>query len=622
MILSVSNATKTFGMTTVFENINFEVKGKEKIALVGKNGSGKTTLMKIICEEELLDKGQIHKKSGLRIGYLAQMTFVDETRSVKEELHHVFDSLKQLQKQVEEYEEKMLIDHSEETLNRYATLQQRFEEMGGYTYESEANTVVTKFGFSKEDLERPINTFSGGQKTKLAFAKLLLSKPDILLLDEPTNHLDLETIEWLEGYIKKYDRAVIIVSHDRYFLDEIVDEVIEISNYSLTKYVGNYTHYVEEKAKNAELQQAAYQRQQKDIERLEALIEKFRYKKNKAAFAQSKIKYLDRMEKIEPLKIDTKRMKVQFTAAKRGGKDVLVCDELGIGYDQELAKVNLKILRGQRIAIIGPNGEGKSTFLKTIMGIIPKLSGEFMLGHQIEIGYFDQQMAQLNTNKTVLEELWDEHPEITQTEIRTILGCFLFSNEDVFKNISDLSGGEKVRVSLAKLMLERGNFLVLDEPTNHLDIESKEVLEEALSEFDGTILFVSHDRYFIKQMADGILEIKGGQAIYYPQTYEEFVGHVEQPKPVVSAKKDTNTSFETTETKENKRERFVDVAKEIKKIEKQISEKEAELEALRELRFDEEYYHDYMKMNELDGKIDDVHNEIEHLMSKWEELQS
>ena len=615
MILSISNATKTFGMTTVFENINFEIKGKEKIALVGRNGSGKTTLMKIICDEMPLDKGQVHKKSGLRIGYLAQMTFDDESLTVEEELFKVFDKIHALEKQLKEYEDRMQSDHSEETLNRYASLQSSFEEMGGYTYESEANTVITKFGFSKEDLKRQISTFSGGQKTKLAFAKLLLSKPDILLLDEPTNHLDLTTIEWLEGYIRKYDRAVVLVSHDRYFLDEIVDEVVEISNYSLTRYVGNYTRFVEQRAKNIELQEAAYNRQQKEIERLEALIEKFRYKATKAAFAQSKIKYLDRMEKIEPLQIDEKKMKVKFTPAKRGGKQVLNVEDLTIGYseDKPLATINLEVLRGQRIAIIGPNGEGKSTFLKTIMDIVPKLSGEFMYGHQIEVGYFDQQMAQLNTAKTVLEELWDEHPEITQTEIRTILGCFLFSNEDVFKAISNLSGGEKVRVALAKLMLERGNFLVLDEPTNHLDIDSKEVLEDALRDFEGTILFVSHDRYFIKQMADGILEIKDGQAIYHPQTYEEFIGKVTEEK--VSKK-------ETTKEVAPKRVRNIDVNKEIKKLEKQISEKEAELEALRELRFDEDYYHDYKKMQELDSQIDDKHNEIENLMAKWEELLS
>ena len=615
MILSISNATKTFGMTTVFENINFEIKGKEKIALVGRNGSGKTTLMKIICDEMPLDKGQIHKKSGLRIGYLAQMTFDDESLTVEEELFKVFNHIHALEKQLKEYEEKMLSDHSEETLNRYASLQNSFEEIGGYTYESEANTVITKFGFTKEDLKRQISTFSGGQKTKLAFAKLLLSKPDILLLDEPTNHLDLSTIEWLEGYIRKYDRAVILVSHDRYFLDEIVDEVVEISNYSLTRYSGNYTRFVEQRAKNIELQEAAYNRQQKEIERLEALIEKFRYKATKAAFAQSKIKYLNRMEKIEPLQIDEKKMKVKFTPAKRGGKQVLNVEDLTIGYseDKPLATINLEVLRGQRIAIIGPNGEGKSTFLKTLMEIVPKLSGEFMYGHQIEVGYFDQQMAQLNTAKTVLEELWDEHPEITQTEIRTILGCFLFSNEDVFKAISNLSGGEKVRVALAKLMLERGNFLILDEPTNHLDIDSKEVLEEALRDFEGTILFVSHDRYFIKQMADGILEIKDGSATYHPQTYEEFIGKITEEKIVEK---------ETIKVSTPKRVRNIDVNKEIKKLEKQISEREAELEALRELRFDENYYHDYKKMQELDSQIDDKHNEIENLMAKWEELLS
>lgn len=610
MILSIQNASKYFGSTTVFEQIQFEIKGNEKIALIGKNGCGKTTLLKIIADEIALDKGSIHKKNGIKIGYLAQMTFQDENRTVEDELFSVFHELKAMGKQLEQISRSMETDHSEALLLKYADLQHAFEEAGGYTYESEAKTVCSKFGFLAEDLVRPIHTFSGGQKTKLAFAKLLLSKPDVLLLDEPTNHLDLQTIEWLEGYLKKYAKAIVVVSHDRYFLDEVVDIVYELSLGSMTKYRGNYTNYLAVRAKDIEKTAQAYQRQQKDIVRIEALIEKFRYKRSKAAFAQSKIKYLERMDKIEPIEIDERKMKVRFTPKTKGGKTVLELDHLKVGYEQVLCEVTLEILKGQRIAILGPNGEGKSTFLKTIMGLVPSLGGEFLFGHQIEVGYFDQQMAQLNSNKTVLEELWDEHPEITHTQIRTVLGCFLFTDEEVFKQVNQLSGGEKVRLSLAKLMLERGNFLILDEPTNHLDIDSKEVLEEALQEFDGTLLFVSHDRYFIKRMATSLLEIKQGKATYIPMTYDEHMGRA------VVVQQEKKAEVKETQVKRVLPER------EIKKLEKLIAEKELQLEELRERRFDESYYHDYRKMQELDGEIDLVHNEINDLLMKWEELQS
>lgn len=615
MILSVSNAYKNFGATTVFENITFEIKGNEKIALIGKNGCGKTTLLKLIANELELDKGQIHKRNDVKIGYLAQMTFANENHTVQQEVDAIFENMTDMQRQLEELAQVLAHDQSEKTMMRYANLQQAFEQRGGYTYEAEAKSVVTRFGFSVEDMQRPIHTFSGGQKTKLAFAKLLLSKPDVLLLDEPTNHLDLQTIEWLEGYLKKYDKAIVVVSHDRYFLDEMVDEVYELSLGSMTRYAGNYSRYLEQKAKDIEKNAQAYQRQQKEIERLEGLIEKFRYKKNKASFAQSKIKFLDRMDKVEPLEVDERKMKVRFTPKSRGGKTTLEVADLCVGYDKELCCVNLELLRGQRVAILGPNGEGKSTFLKTIMGLIPKLGGEFLLGHQIEVGYFDQQMAQLNTNRTVLEEFWEEHPEVTQTQIRTILGCFLFTNEDVFKLVSSLSGGEKVRLSLAKLMLDRGNFLILDEPTNHLDIDSKEVLEDALHDFEGTILFVSHDRYFINRMANGILEIKDGKATYFNGTYDEFTGKT-------STKQATEVEAMVIEpiSKVERREK-VQQEREIKRIEKLIGEKEVLLEELRNKRFDENYYHDFVKMNELDEAIDETHNQINQLMETWEDLQ-
>ena len=506
--------------------------------------------------------------------------------------------------------EAMVYDHSQELLDRYADLQHRFEERGGYTVQSDILNIFTRFGFHEEDLQREVQTFSGGQKTRIAFVKLLLSAPDILLLDEPTNHLDLETIEWLEGYVKRYPKAVVLVSHDRTFIDNVADEIYEIEYGVMRRYVGNYSSYVKQKDNDIERQKSAYARQQKEIERMEALIEKFRYKKNKAAFAQSKIKYLDRMERIEDPKESKKSFKASFTSRIRGGKRVLSVEELKIGYDHELCTINLEVMQGQRVAVIGPNGKGKSTFVKTVMGKIPSLGGSVMLGHQIEPGYFDQELAQFNTANTILEEVWNDFPDLTRTEVRSALGCFLFTGDEVFKTVDCLSGGEKVRLSLVKLMLSQPNFLVMDEPTNHLDLLGKEALEKSLSEYDGTMLFVSHDRYFISKLATAILHIDENGAVYTPMNYHDYI--------------EGNKVVEENQVKVSHQEKKskpvnLNIGKEIAKLEKKIAAKEEEIEALRELRFDPEYYHDYQKMNELDNQIDEVNNEIENLMAQWEE---
>lgn len=613
MQYQIHKGTKYYGAQTVFENIQFEIRNTEKIALIGRNGCGKTTLLRCIAKEEELDNGEIHKANDIRIGYLSQITFANETAAVKEELQLAFEDVHRQEALVHQLAEKMEYDHSETVLNAYAQAQQRFEEMGGYTYESEMMTVATKFGFNEDDMERSIASFSGGQKTRLAFVKLLLSKPDILLLDEPTNHLDLETIEWLEGYIKRYPKAVVLVSHDRMFLDDVVDVVYEIEYGVMRRYPGNYTAYVNAKKNDMEQQHSAYIRQQKEIERMEALIEKFRYKKNKAAFAQSKIKYLERMDRIEDPRSDEKTFRARFHTKVRGGKRVLEIHDLLIGYDRPLCKVNLEIMQSQKIAVIGPNGKGKSTLMKTLMRQIPSLGGSFLLGHQIQIGYFDQELAQFQSSNTVLEELWNDFPDLTRTEVRTALGCFLFTGDDVFKTVDHLSGGEKVRLSLAKLMLEKPNFLLMDEPTNHLDLLGKEALEQSLQDYEGTMLFVSHDRYFISKLATAILIIDEGQAMYYPLTYQEFM----QKDKVPAAVKETKE-----EMLSKKPRRLLNYAKETAKLEKKIEEKEKQLEELRELRFEPEYYHDYHKMNELDEQIDTMHNEINALMKTWEEYSS
>lgn len=610
MLYQISRGSKSFGVETVFEDIQFEIRGTEKIAVVGRNGSGKSTLLKIMTGELELDKGEIHRSAGLRIGYLAQTTFADESRTIQTDLEEVFAPLQRMKQQLDQLTETMATDYSEAVMNRYAELETRFEQAGGYTWHSEMMTVLTKFGFREDQLQRRIDTLSGGQKTRLAFVKLLLSKPDILLLDEPTNHLDLETIEWLEGYLKHYSRAVVLVSHDRMFLDHIAEVVVELEYGTLKRYTGNYTSFQKQKQQDLQRQQQAYARQQKEIERMEKLIDRFRYKATKAAMAQSRIKMLQRMEKIEaPQKSDDRSFTAHFVPRLKGGKTVLEMKDLAVGYDHPLCRVTLQILSGQRIAVIGPNGCGKSTLMKTLVGDLPALGGDFLYGYQIETGYFDQQLAQFSSGKTVLEELWDDAPELDRTQIRTLLGSFLFSSDEVFKTVDVLSGGEKVRLSLAKLMLKQANFLLLDEPTNHLDIVGKEALEEALNGFAGTILFVSHDRYFIQKIATAILQINAdGTTAYFPFGYEQLEQqHQEKTTPPPAEK-------EAPRTKERRNPN----AREAARLEKQIAQKEEELEMLREKRFDPEYYHDYRKMNELDSQIDDLHNEIEHLMQRWE----
>ena len=612
MLYQINKGTVHFGVNDVFEDIQFDIKGTEKIAVVGRNGCGKSTLLKVIAGEEELSSGNIHAMNNIRIGYLAQTTFDNEDITVDEEMNKIFADIFECKARLDACARELEQNYSEELLGKYSDIQLEFEMKDGYTYRQEMETILTRFGFSKDDLKREIRTFSGGQKTRLAFVKLLISKPDILLLDEPTNHLDLNTIEWLENYLKKYPKAVVLVSHDRYFLDSIAEVVFEIEYGRMKKYTGNYTNYQTQKKADLIKQQSAYNRQQKEIERLEAQIEKFRYKKSKAAFAQSKIKYLDRMDRIEKAQApDDKSFNAHFVPKVKGGKEVLVMKDLEIGYDRVLARVSLEVRNNDKICIMGDNGTGKSTLLKTVMGLIPELGGNYMFGHQIEIGYFDQGLAQIDSNKTVLEELWDEYPEYDHTSIRKVLGSFLFTADDVFKNVSVLSGGEKVRLYFAKLVLKQPNLLILDEPTNHLDIEGKEALEEALNGYTGTIIFVSHDRYFIKKIAKSCLVFENEGTRLYEYGYKEYIDfkkeeEVQQKQTRVSVREQRAVSSS------NKTQ--------IRKLENRIEELENTLEEKRQLRFDEDYYHDFRKMNELNDEIDELVNEIERNMQLWEDL--
>ena len=512
MNFKITNGSVEYGAETILEEINIEIKDKEKIAIIGRNGAGKSTLLKAIINNDLLTQGtgeekfNIYKEGNPVIGYLKQMEFEDDQITMIDEILKVYKPIINLEQKIEQIVEKMQTDKSEELAKEYSKAMDRYEFLDGYTYKKEYETAINKFGFSSEDKLKKISEFSGGQRTKIAFIKLLLSKPDILLLDEPTNHLDIETIEWLEQYLKNYSKSVVIVSHDRMFLNKIVNKVYEIEYGVTTAYSGNYTFFEEQKKINYEKQLKDYEYQQKEIKRLNDIVTRFKYKPTKAKMAMSKLKQIERMVKIEaPNKYDLTTFKTNFIIEKQSGKDVLFARDLEIGYDKTLQKISLNVYRGQKIGIIGENGIGKSTLLKTLVGIIPKISGEFEFGHNVQIGYFDQQMALLDSEKTVLEDFSEEFPNLTTTELRNSLAAFMFYGEDVFKKINMLSGGEKVRLQLCKILKKGPNLLILDEPTNHMDIIGKESLELLLKEYTGTIIFVSHDRFFVNKIADTLL---------------------------------------------------------------------------------------------------------------------
>ena len=623
MKLQVSNLYKSFGAHDILQGASLQVKGTEKIGLVGRNGCGKTTLLNIISGQEDFEKGERIIPNATRIGTLSQTVFNDKTITVKEALEKVFEPLKALEKELEKQAMILGEDHSEKQLEKYDRLQNEFETLGGYDYEHEMKSVFFHFGFEEKDLDKRLDEFSSGQQTRIALVRLLLEKPDVLLLDEPTNHLDLDSIEWLESYISRYPSAVILVSHDRMFLDHVCDEIVEIEHGKTTRYPGSYTHYVKAKEEWIEKNHEAYLRQQDEIHHMEELIEKFRYKKNKAAFAQSKIKYLERMGRIEDVKADNSVIKATFTSGRKGGNRVLEVDNLVFGYDKPLSKVSFNLFRQNRVGIIGPNGIGKSTLLKTLTGKLPSLGGQYDFGHQIDIGYFDQETAAMHSTKTVIDTLWDDQPDSTQTQIRNVLAAFLFTKDEVFKEVNDLSGGEKVSLSLARLMMAHDNLLILDEPTNHLDIPAKEALEKALQNYDGTLLFVSHDRMFLSKMADKVLVV-GPESKMYDLSYNEYTekkkaGTLNQIEAAPAGRGRQIKKPEPEKTAAMLRQEKNQLTNRCAKLEELLAKAEEDLETLRDLRYEPEYYQDYRKMDELEAKIDDKHNEIANLTKEWEE---
>lgn len=676
MLYQISNGAVAFGDDVILHSIDFEIRNTEKIAIVGRNGCGKTTLLKLISGEvemEKLDSDEsafIAKAGNPEIGYLKQIALDDPDVTLEQEVRKCFVKMDERKAELARAAAELEHDYSDEKVARYTAMEEAFKDDGGYYYEKEYEVMIRKFGFSDDERKKPIRDFSGGQQTKIAFIKLLLSKPDILLLDEPTNHLDVTTIEWLEGYLKSYPKAVVVVSHDRMFLDNVVDVVYEIEYGTARRYPGNYTNFIARKKENYDKQMKDHIAQQKEIERLQRIVTRFKGKPTKTSMAQSKQKAIERMVIIEaPDKYDNKTFHANFQPEKETGNDVLYTSELAIGYDHPLSVVSLDLKRGEKLGILGGNGLGKSTFLKTIVGKIPALSGEYRFGTNVQIGYFDQQMAMYTSNKTVLDDFWDEYPNLTETEARNALGAFLFSGEDVFKNVNMLSGGEKVRLALCKILKTRPNVLVLDEPTNHMDIVGKETLESMLKDYKGTLIFVSHDRYFVKKVATQLLVFEDGTTNLYQFGYEQYqekldreasesknvyrgnaifggaisqnggsqtgsdanlstsqtaaAGNVGESTNANSAAQAGGMAVSSTgKAYYNPGKERSKIQKKVKKAEEDLAVKEAKLDELKAELMKPEYQSSYSKLTEIQNEIDALEEEILIDMEAWEELSS
>lgn len=623
----IVNGSVSYGAETILEEINFEIKNKEKIAIVGRNGCGKSTLLKAIVNNELLSEGigtekfNIYKEGNPSIGYLKQIEFEDDSITMLDEILKVYKEIISVENKIEEIVRKMQENSSEQLAKEYSRLQDRYELLDGYTYKKEYETAISKFGFSKEDKFKKLSEFSGGQRTKIAFIKLLLSKPDILLLDEPTNHLDIVAIEWLENYLKNYPKAVVIVSHDRIFMNKIVNKIYEIEYGSMTKYSGDYEFFEKQKRINYEKQLKDFEFQQKEIKRLTDIADRFRYKPTKAKMALSKLKQVERMVKVEePNKYDLKTFKTSFKLNKETGNLILKAEDLGIGYNgNKIANINLELYKGQKLGIVGGNGTGKSTFLKTIIGMQEKVCGKVEFGHNIEIGYFDQKMAEINSNKTIYDDFCDAFPELTVTEVRNSLGAFMFSGDDVFKEINMLSGGEKVRLALCKILKKGPNVLILDEPTNHMDIVGKETLENMLQEYKGTIIFVSHDRFFVKKIADSILAFENGDVYFYRYGYDEYIEKSAKLRDEMIEEEVKKKEPKKTYTSPLKEKQKLERA--LKKLEDEINKKENRVSELQQELLKEEVYTDYVRVGEINSEIENLNNEIEDGLMRWEEIQ-
>ncbi|MEX1609970.1 ABC-F family ATP-binding cassette domain-containing protein [Enterococcus sp. C34] len=634
ILLQANQVARHFGSETLFENIHLEIATKSRIALVGRNGAGKSTFLKIIAGIDAPDSGTIAKNKTATLGYLAQNTGLESDKTVWEEMTKAFADILEMEQRMRELETK--ISEMEPTtsvyegiLKEYDQLQHTFSEKNGYGYENEIRSVLHGFGFDESFYTKDIQTLSGGQKTRLALARMLLQKPDILILDEPTNHLDIETLSWLESYLPSYPGALLIVSHDRYFLDKVVNEVYELSRKKMTHYKGNYSKYLELKAEQLASEWKAYEKQQEEINKLEDFVAKNLVRASTTKRAQSRRKVLEKMDRLDRPQGDEKSAHFLFDSEKVSGNVVLQVEDAAIGYDQEhilSEPIHLDIRRKEAIALVGPNGIGKSTLLKSIIDRIPFIKGSKTFGTNVSVGYYDQEQANLHGNKTVLAELWDEHPTTPEKEIRSILGGFLFSGDDVEKTIPLLSGGEKARVALAKLAMDRDNFLILDEPTNHLDIDNKEVLENALIDYEGTILFVSHDRYFINRITTKVVELseKGsklylGDYDYYlekKQEEEEIAALLaneeaaKKPKPVTAK----NTFYQNKEQQKLLRT----LQRKITQVEENLAQLDTTIAQLEAQMSQPDILENHVELLALNQQLDDARQQQDELLEQWE----
>ncbi len=643
ILLQLNDISKSFDGEDIFTRVNFEVKTGERIGVVGRNGAGKSTLMKIIAGVEDYDSGHISKIKNLRMGYLTQQMTLNSSASVFEEMSKPFEHLKKMELLIRE-ETNWLADHAsnyyseeyQQHMERYESLTNQFEQLDGYQYESKIKTVLHGLNFNEDDFDKPINDFSGGQKTRLSLAQMLLNEPDLLLLDEPTNHLDLETTKWLEDYLKYFKGAIVIISHDRYFLDKIVTQIYDVALGDVKRYVGNYEQFIERRDKYYESRMQEYERQQDEIKRLETFVEKNITRASTSGMAKSRRKTLEKMERIDKPMLDARSANIQFGFNRNTGNDVMNIRNLKIGYDSPITSpINIEVSKGDHIAIIGPNGVGKTTLIKTIAQRQNQLEGEITFGANLQIGYYDQKQAEFKSNKTIIDYVWDQYPTMNEKDIRAILGRFLFVQDDVKKVINDLSGGEKARLQLALLMLQRDNVLILDEPTNHLDIDSKEMLEQALKDFEGTILFVSHDRYFINQLANKVFDLNydGGQM--YLGDYQYYIEKTEEAAALEAFKNERNDFSKEDTSNQNEANENVNTydsqkqqRREQRKLERLIENCEAKIEAFENeiARIDEQLtqpdvFNNPEKASSLANQKLETEQMLEQVMSEWENLQ-
>ncbi|CAJ1226559.1 ABC transporter ATP-binding protein [Levilactobacillus zymae] len=637
ILLQVQQVTRRFGATVLFHDVNLDVAEHGRVALVGRNGAGKSTLIKMIAGETTPDEGQITRKRGLTVGYQAQNAGLNSDKSVWDEMLTVFAKQRAMERKIHDLEAQMSdpaviadTEQFDQITKTYDQLQQDFSDQNGYGYQAEIRGVLHGFEFGEEFYDKPISELSGGQRTQLALAKRLLEKPDLLILDEPTNHLDVETLTWLEGYLQGYPGALLVVSHDRYFLDHVATEVYDMARGSLHHYPGNYSHFIDEKAQRLQQEWKEYDKQQTEISKLEDFVNRNIVRASTTKRAQARRKQLEKMDRLDKPEGDEKVARFTFRPHRQSGNVVLDVVNAAVGYDGQTlcSPINLDIKKHQAIAIVGPNGVGKSTLLKTILGKIPALKGQIIFGTGVDTGYYDQDQANLHDKKTVLHELWDDHPTTPEGDIRSILGSFLFTGADVDKTVHSLSGGEKARLLLTKLALRHDNFLMLDEPTNHLDIDSREVLETALNEFDGTILFVSHDRYFINQVANQVIELSPDGTTRYLGNYDYYVdkkaeqdayaakeaAEAEAAHPTVAAPKQTQVDYQQQKEHQKAKRKL---SRQVDALEAQMAKLEAQKADIEKTMSQPDYFNDVEKLGDLQQQLDATNQELNTVEDDW-----